>query len=129
LNAAACRARSPISRSTTRSRRAASAETRWDLAGPRGTRERIDVPARITGDHLGFVTDATVSGLGIALLPIWIADPRVAAGSLVAVLPRYSTQMPLHLLAHASRHMPRRVAIVRDYMAEVMSGECTKHGA
>jgi len=109
--------------------RSIAGDTRWDLVGPRGTRERIDVPARITGDHLGFVTDAAVSGLGIALLPIWIADPRVAVGSLVAVLPRYSTQMALHLLAHASRHMPRRVAIVRDYIAEAMSGECTKHGA
>src|ERR1041384_6669645 len=109
--------------------RSIGGDTRWDLAGPRGARERIDVSARMTGDHLGFVTDATVAGLGIALLPIWIADPRVTAGSLVAVLPRYSTQMALPLLTQAGRHTPRRVAIVRDYLAQAMGSECTKHGA
>jgi len=93
--------------------RSVGGETRWELTGPRGAHERVDVAARVVGDHLGFVADAALAGLGIALLPIWIAEPHVRAGALVALLPRYSTQMPLHLLTHASRHVPRRVMIVR----------------
>lgn len=107
--------------------RSAGGETRWDLTGPRGARERVAVTARLVGDHLGFAADAALAGLGIALLPIWIADPRVAEGALVAVLPRYSDQVPLHLLTHASRHVPRRVLVVRDFLYQEMSGKCTGH--
>jgi DNA-binding transcriptional LysR family regulator len=108
--------------------RSIGGETRWEMIGPRGTTERVDVAARVVGDHLAFVVDAACAGLGIAQLPIWTADPRVNAGALVAVLPRYSAQMPLHVLTHGSRHVPRRVTIVRDFLYETMSGKCRGHG-
>ena len=70
--------------------RSVGGETRWDLVGPRGGHERVDVSAHVVGDHLGFVADATLAGLGIALLPVWTAEPQVRARALVAVLPRFT---------------------------------------
>jgi DNA-binding transcriptional LysR family regulator len=106
--------------------RAIGGETRWELVGPSGT-EHVDVEARIVGDGYAFVGDAAIAGLGIALLPTWIGDQPSVMGKLVAVLPKYSIEMPLHVLTHGSRHLPRRVALVRDYMFSALSFQCTGH--
>jgi DNA-binding transcriptional LysR family regulator len=106
--------------------RAFGGEQRWDLEGPGGV-ERVDVNARIVGDNLQFVCNATMAGLGIALLPTVVADPFVAEGRLVAVLPRFSTKTPAHVLAHGTRHLPRRVALVRDHLTAAMIRGCPQH--
>jgi DNA-binding transcriptional LysR family regulator len=108
--------------------RAIAGEARWELTGPKGA-EHVDIPARLAGDHGQLVLDATVAGLGVAMLPTFLADPYVASGALRAVLPKYSAESPLHVLTHASRHLPRRVALLRDFLAEGLSSSCKAHGA
>jgi len=108
--------------------RAIAGEARWELLGPKGL-EHVDIPARLVGDHMQLVIDATLAGLGIAQLPAFCAEPHVAAGALESVLPRYSAEAPLHVLTHASRHLPRRVALVRDFLGEGLSVSCKAHGA
>jgi DNA-binding transcriptional LysR family regulator len=108
--------------------RAVAGETRWELAGPKGP-EHVDIAARLAGDHAQLVLDATLAGLGVALLPTFYADPHLATGALIGLLPRYSAESPLHVLTHASRHLPRRVSLFRDYLAESLSGTCKAHGA
>jgi DNA-binding transcriptional LysR family regulator len=90
--------------------------------------ERIDATARVVADHQQFLVDAAIAGLGIALLPIWVGERCVQEGTLVPVLPRYSTETSLHILTNAARHLPRRVALVRDYLADTLSGHCQAHG-
>lgn len=107
--------------------RAIGGEARWELTGPKGV-EHVDVTGKIVGDHIQFITDAAVAGLGVALLPVWIGDRLVSEEKLVGVLPKYSTEVPLHVLTHGSRHLPRRVLLVRDYLARAMSGHCSAHG-
>jgi DNA-binding transcriptional LysR family regulator len=107
--------------------RAVAGEGRWDLTGPRGA-ERVDVRGRMVGDHLQFMVDAALAGLGIALLPSWIGDPLVAEGKLEAILPRMSSITALHVLTHGARHVPRRVALLRDFLYESLSHVCSKHG-
>lgn len=106
--------------------RAIGGEGRWELTGPRGA-EHVDIAARLVGDHIQFVADAAIAGLGIAQLPIWIGDRGVRDGTLVAILPKFSTDTPLHVLTHAGRHLPRRVALVRDYLFATLSGHCKTH--
>jgi len=108
--------------------RSIAGEARWELTGPKGV-EHVDIPARLAGDHAQLVLDATLAGLGVAMLPTFLADPHVASGALRAVLPKYSAESPLHVLTHASRHLPRRVALLRDHLAEGLSSSCKAHGA
>jgi DNA-binding transcriptional LysR family regulator len=96
-------------------------EARWELTGPRGV-EHVDIQGRLVGDHIGFVADAAIAGLGIALLPTFIGDHFT--DELRPVLPRYGTETTLHLLTHGGRHLPRRVALLRDYLVEALSGSC-----
>jgi len=107
--------------------RAVGGSGRFELTGPRGV-EHVDVDARIVADHVQFVADCAIAGLGIALLPVWIGDRAVHDGTLVSILPKFSTQMPLHVLTHAGRHLPRRVALVRDHIATTLGRACTAHG-
>jgi DNA-binding transcriptional LysR family regulator len=100
---------------------------RWELSGPRGI-ELVQVTGVVAADHLGFIVDATLAGLGIAVLPAFIVAGHVAAGALIPVLPRYSTTIQLQIVAHASRRVPHRVALLRDFMAEHMSAACSGHG-
>jgi DNA-binding transcriptional LysR family regulator len=90
--------------------RAIAGEARWELLGPKGV-EHADIPARLVGDHIQF-----------------FAEPHVAAGALKLLLPRYSAEAPLHVLTHASRHLPRRVALVRDFLADGLTSSCKAHG-
>lgn len=108
--------------------RAVAGSGRIELTGPRGV-EHVDVEARIVADHVQFIADAAISGLGVALLPFWLGDRGVSDGTLVQVLPRFSTQMPMHVLANAGRHLPRRVMIVRDFLVNALGSTCTKHHA
>lgn len=102
--------------------RAVGGEARWELDGPNGI-ERVDVTGRLVGDNLQFLTNATTAGLGIAMLPTFVGEQH----GLVNVLPKFSSSTPAHVLAHASRHLPRRVALVRDHLVETLSGQCSKH--
>jgi DNA-binding transcriptional LysR family regulator len=102
--------------------------TRWELTGPRGV-ESVLVSGVVSGDHLGFIVDTTLAGLGIALLPSFIVAAHVRAGGLVEVLPRFTTAIPLQLLTHAARRVPYRVALLRDFLAAHLSGACTAHAA
>ncbi|MGE0550624.1 MAG: LysR family transcriptional regulator [Kofleriaceae bacterium] len=99
---------------------------RWELMSSKGL-EQVDVNARVIGDGIPFVTDAALTGLGIALLPTWVAERHLTDGKLVAVLPKYSIEMPLHVLTHGSRHLPRRVVLVRDFLIGAMSKQCSAH--
>ncbi|MGE0868583.1 MAG: LysR family transcriptional regulator [Kofleriaceae bacterium] len=99
---------------------------RWELMSAKGL-EHVDVTARVVGEGMAFVTDAALTGLGIALLPTWLADRHVAEGKLVPILPKYSIEMPLHVLTHGSRHLPRRVVLVRDFMIAAMTKQCSTH--
>src|SRR4051812_42024139 len=108
--------------------RAVAGEARWELTGPRGE-VRIDMPVRLSVDHQQVVLDATLAGMGIALLPVFVAEPHVVAGALQPVLPRFSTALPLHVVHHASRYLPRRVVLFRDFVVAGLSGSCKEAGA
>lgn len=102
------------------------ADDRWELTGPDGA-ESVEVTGIVAADHLGFIVESTLAGLGIALLPAFSASVHVKAGALAEVLPRYCTTIQLQLLTHATRHLPHRVALLRDFLSEHLSGACSAH--
>jgi DNA-binding transcriptional LysR family regulator len=97
-------------------------------AGP----QRLKVPSpfaapsagsagRIACDDLLFVRDAIRAGAGLAMLPTFVAEPDLTAGTLVRVLPRYERQAgSLHIVTPASRHQPRKVTAFRDLVLELL---------
>jgi DNA-binding transcriptional LysR family regulator len=75
-----------------------------------------DFRPRILGNDILFVREATRAGVGIGVLPGFIADPLVAAGSLVAVLPRVRLATAAIVLLHPAGPVPRKVTAFRDVL-------------
>lgn len=78
------------------------------------------------GDAAAFLADAARAGLGIAMLHWWYGDAGVREGTLAPVLPRFSSETALHVLTHQSRHLPRRVVLVRDFLADRLVQTCAE---
>jgi DNA-binding transcriptional LysR family regulator len=58
------------------------------LEGPKG-RLKVTVEPRAAGNDFFFVREAVAAGIGIGLLPWFLASREVAAGRIVRVLPEY----------------------------------------
>ncbi|QSQ21057.1 LysR family transcriptional regulator [Pyxidicoccus parkwayensis] len=92
--------------------------TTWELTGPRGT-ESIKVQGPLSGDSVQFVFEAVAGGHGIGLLPEQLLSCISASSTpMQSVLPKYTATGALQSLVHASRHLPKRVALLRDFLAQ-----------
>jgi DNA-binding transcriptional LysR family regulator len=97
-----------------------SGPQRLRVAGPRqATAEHPQ--ARIVCDDLLFARDAVRAGAGIALLPTFMAEPDVVAGTLVRVAPRYERLAGyLHVVTPAASSVPPKVAAFRELVLELL---------
>jgi DNA-binding transcriptional LysR family regulator len=76
---------------------------------------------RIACDDLLFVRDAVRAGAGIGLLPTFVAEPEVLAGSLVRIVPRLERQAgSLYVVTPAAKHVPPKVVAFRELVLELL---------
>jgi DNA-binding transcriptional LysR family regulator len=103
-----------------------SADHDWLVAGP--LRRAFDFPAtiapRIVANDFLFLRGVAAAGGGIAMLPSFIAQPYVASGDLVRVLPLVHVNVGgLVMLYSSTRPLARKVAAFRDFLVEVTRRE------
>ncbi len=80
---------------------------------------RMDGP--VTVNNAEAYTAACLAGLGIVQVPRVAVAGRLRSGDLVEVLPGHlPAPMPLTLVYANRRHLPRRVRVVMDWLAEVI---------
>jgi DNA-binding transcriptional LysR family regulator len=104
----------------------AAPEHDWLVAGP--LRRAFNFPAdftpRIVANDFLFLRGVAASGGGIATLPGFIAQPYVASGELVRVLPAVRVNAGgLVLLYSSTRPLARKIAAFRDFIVEVTQRE------
>ena len=80
----------------------------------------LNVPPALVSTDAEAVVAAAEAGAGVCFVPTFLADPAVARGTLVAVLPDHAVDhAPVHILAPRPDRIPRRVqALVRCLRAE-----------
>jgi DNA-binding transcriptional LysR family regulator len=99
-----------------------SGHATWRLMGPGGVEEEVQVAGRFSGNTAQALREATLAGLGIALLPPTMARVDVQGGRLVAVLPSYQrTTQGLSLLYPSRRHLPLAVSAFIEMVTEKAS--------
>jgi DNA-binding transcriptional LysR family regulator len=96
------------------------------MAGP--LRRAFDFPAtlvpKVVANDFLFLRGVASSGGGIATLPTFIAQPYVASGDLVRVLPSVRVNVGgLVMLYSSTRPLARKVAAFRDFMIDVVKRE------
>ncbi|HEY8375503.1 MAG TPA: LysR family transcriptional regulator [Nannocystis sp.] len=97
--------------------RARGGRSTWVLRRGR-SEEHVDVRGSLSADDFSFIVHAAEAGAGIAFLPHVLVARPVAARKLVRILPEYSfTRSDLAIVLPTARHVPTRVALLRDFLA------------
>ncbi|MDP9601751.1 UNVERIFIED_ORG: DNA-binding transcriptional LysR family regulator [Variovorax paradoxus] len=83
----------------------------WQLTGPDGVDEEVQVSGRFTGNTAQALRKAALAGLGIAQLPPAMATRDEQAGLLVRVLPQYEYRgRGLNVVYPSRKHLPLAVS-------------------
>ena len=80
------------------------------------------VKPRLITDDLLFTHRAVREGLGLGILPTFLARQDVTAGLLVRVLPSWSFKVGSLFFVHPhAEHVPRKVAAFRDFLVAYLA--------
>lgn len=103
---------------------------RWSLSSPGGS-ESVTVHGPVNADDFPLVARFACEGLGVALLPRVLAMPWLVSGELAPVLPSYQVNSgAFYLVYPASRQLPQRVRLLRDFLFQELRrelAECAAH--
>lgn len=90
----------------------------WHFRGPEGLR-RVKVSGRLCANNGDVLLTAALNGLGIALLPTFIAGEALRAGQLQRVLPgwRIAEEANVYAVYPTSRNLSPKVRVFIDFLA------------
>lgn len=90
----------------------------WALEGEDG-RHLIRVLPKARLDDVEALAQMTLHGLGIAILPGWLAMPALRAGKLERILPDHTVpSLPVHFITPPAAEPSLRVRCLLDYILE-----------
>jgi len=96
----------------------------WRFDGPDGTPEAVAVSGNVSANDALSLMAAACAGAGLVMLPAVLAQPALAAGELVAVLPGWTPQVAGVFAVYASRrHMPLALRALLDFLVLRFAGD------
>lgn len=100
---------------------------RWPLTGPDGTTVEQKVNGVLCSNNAEVLCQAAADGMGVALLPEFIAASALRDGRLVPILPGYAApEIHLSLIYPPNRHLSARVRAFVTFMQERFGEEATE---
>ncbi len=97
-----------------------SHQATWTLSRDQQS-DRVTVQPRLRANNVFAVRDAAVAGLGIAQLPVMVADAAVHGDQLQGVLTDWSlSSVPVHAVFASARYLTPKVRAFIDLAAEAM---------
>ena len=79
------------------------------------------LPYRVQANNGDALAEAAVQGLGITILPDFIANPFLARGDLVTVLDAFEPPpLGIHAVLPGNRFLPHRVRVLIDFLAAAL---------
>lgn len=98
----------------------------WIVFGPlpRETKSEPEIEGRVVANDFLVLRETTRRGAGVGLLPVFLGEPLVATGDLVAVLPAFKSSLGgMVLLYPSTGRVPRKVAAFRDMLLAAIKGQ------
>jgi DNA-binding transcriptional LysR family regulator len=93
---------------------------RWKLLRDTKTTV-ISVAPRLTVNDFDFLEEATLAGMGIAMLPVFRCIRPLRERKLQRVVPEWcSAEIPLHVIYPSTRHLSPKVKAFSDHLREHM---------
>lgn len=95
----------------------------WHLSDSNGREIRVKIRPYLKASTGEFLKDAAVEGLGIILLPSFIAYKEIERGALVQILKEYKLpQMDAYAIYPQTRHLSQRVRAFVDFLVKRFEG-------
>ena len=89
------------------------------FSGPNGS-ENINISPSLIINSLNVMRDTSISGLGITILPIFMALEPLRAGKVKIILPEWEFQFgDLYLVYPSKRHVATKVRTFIDFMLDI----------
>lgn len=86
------------------------------------TTTRVALQPRLKANNVFAVRDAAMAGLGIAQLPLIVAEPALATGQLVRLLPAWTLpSVPVNAVFASARYLTPKVRTFIDLAAQTMA--------
>ena len=98
-----------------------SSQNQWTY-DENGVRHTVRISGNAQSNNSEAVREMVLTGLGIALSPLWLFYDDLKAGRVVAVLQDYTPlSLPIHAVSAPNRRQSARVRAFVDYMADALA--------
>lgn len=102
-------------------------DDRWQFSGPSGEEQSAPVAGPLRSNNLSAVLAACRAGMGLAVLPWYVARESIADGTIVPVLQDHSLpSQELHAVFPSPKLVPGKVLGFIDYLKHQLEGEWWK---
>ena len=82
-------------------------------------RSQVGVRSQLSANEATALLQAALAGGGVALQPTYLANPHLANGTLMAVLPEWQPpEMSIYALYPSRKHLPPAVRALLDFLAQ-----------
>ena len=104
-------------------------DDRWSLATPAGAEVSVAVKGPLRSNNLSAVLSAARAGLGLAVLPWYVARESVADGAVVPVLTDHVLPaQAVHAVFPSPKLVPPKVTSFIDFAQQALAGEWWREG-
>jgi len=98
-------------------------DDRWMLTGPDGKEQVVPVRGPLRSNNLSAVLAAAREGLGLAILPWYVAGESVADGSVKPIMERYGLPaQEIHAVYPSPKLVPGKVSSFIEHLRGAMEG-------
>jgi DNA-binding transcriptional LysR family regulator len=105
-------------------------DDRWMISGPDGKEQVVPVHGPLRSNNLSAVLAAAREGLGIAILPWYVARASVADGSVKPILERCTLPtQEIHAVFPSPKLVPGKVSAFIEYLRGALEGSWWERGA
>ena len=107
-------------------------DERWHFTGGKKAEREQSVPVRgpLRTNNLSVVLEACIGGMGLAILPWYVAHGAVSAGTVTALLTDHALPLQeMHAVFPSPKLVPTKVSSFIDHLQQQFSGEWWKRAA
>ncbi len=99
-------------------------DDRWVFSGPEGRVEQVAVTGPLRSNNLSALLSAARQGMGLALLPWYVAQESVGAGAVQPLLTRWTLpEQEVHAVFPSPRLVPAKVSGFATWLQGQLAGE------